>query len=71
MHSARGAGNPGRIFTPKELTHDYDVSENTARKDLDKLVSMKVLFKVQEGKSFLYVGRDDAEANLKKLARVV
>ncbi len=32
---------------------------------------MKVLFKVQEGKRFLYVGRDDAEANLKKLARVV
>ncbi|WP_347341240.1 DeoR family transcriptional regulator [Pseudomonas sp. MONT-RG-20F-R14-05] len=59
------------MFTPKELTHDYDVSENTARKDLDKLVSMKVLFKVQEGKRFLYVGRDDAEANLKKLARVV
>lgn len=60
--------NPGRIFTPKELTHDYDVSENTARKDLEKLVGMKALFKVQEGKSFLYLSRDDAEANLKKMA---
>lgn len=59
--------HPGRTFTPKEITHDYDVSENTARKDLEKLVGMKVLFKVQEGKSFLYLARDDAEANLKKL----
>ncbi|MGY2138561.1 Fic family protein [Pseudomonas reactans] len=61
-------GNPGRAFTPKELTHDYDVTENTARKDLEKLVAMKVLFKVQEGKGFLYLAREDAEANLKKLA---
>lgn len=60
--------HPGRIFTPKELTHDYDISENTARKDLEKLVSMKVLFQVQEGKGFLYVARDDAQANLEKLA---
>ena len=60
--------HPGRIFTPKELTHDYDISENTARNDLEKGVGMKVLFKVQEGKSFLYIARDDAEANLKKLA---
>ena len=61
--------HPGRIFTPKELTHDYDISENTARKDLEKLVGMKLLFKVQEGKGFLYLAREDAEANLKKLQR--
>lgn len=61
--------HPGRVFTPKELTHDYDVSENTARKDLEKLLGMKVLFKVQEGKGFLYLAREDADANLKKLAR--
>lgn len=60
--------HPGRIFTPKELTHDYDISENTARNDLEKGVAMKVLFKVQEGKGFLYIAREDAEANLKKLA---
>lgn len=61
--------HPGRVFTPKELTHDYDISENTARKDLEKLLGMKVLFKVQEGKGFLYLAREDADANLKKLAR--
>jgi Fic family protein len=59
--------HPGRIFTPKELTHDYDVSENTARKDLEKLVEMKVLLKVQEGKSYLYVARNDGQANLAAL----
>ncbi|PQZ88919.1 MULTISPECIES: Fic family protein [Pseudomonas] len=58
--------HPGRIFTPKELTHDYDVSENTARTDLERLVGMKVLMKVQEGKSFLYIARDDGRDNLKK-----
>lgn len=58
--------HPGRIFTPKELTHDYDVSENTARKDLEKLVGMKVLFQVEEGKGYLYVAREDAQANLEK-----
>ncbi|ROM33687.1 hypothetical protein BK648_23165 [Pseudomonas poae] len=60
--------HPGRVFTPRELTHDYDISENTARKDLEKLMGMKVLFKVQEGKAFLYVARDDGQANLKALA---
>nr|WP_262411946.1 Fic family protein [Pseudomonas sp. Wu6] len=59
--------HPGRIYTPRELTHDYDISENTARKDLEKLVGMKLLFKVQEGKSHLYIARDDAQVNLKKL----
>lgn len=40
-------------YLVEEITHDYDVSENTARKDLEKWVGMKVLFKVQEGKGFL------------------
>jgi len=57
--------NPGRIFTPKELTHDYDISENTARKDLEKFVRMKTLAKVQEGKGFIYLSRNDASLNLK------
>ncbi|TFY93814.1 Fic family protein [Pseudomonas nabeulensis] len=60
--------HPGRIFTAKELTHDYDITENTARNDLERLVGMKVVLKVQEGKGFLYIGRDDAEANVRKAA---
>ncbi|NWE02000.1 MULTISPECIES: Fic family protein [Pseudomonas] len=60
--------HPGRIFTPKELTHDYDISENTARNDLERWVGMKVLSKVQEGKGFLYIAREDAQANLITIA---
>lgn len=60
--------HPGRIFTAKELTHDYDITENTARSDLEKLFAMKVLFKAQEGKSFVYIARNDAQTNLKKAA---
>lgn len=57
--------NPGRIFMAKELVHDYGVSENTARKDLELLKELKVLFKTQEGKIFLYVARIDAAENLR------
>jgi Fic family protein len=60
--------NPGRIFTAKELTHDYDISENTARKDLEKLTEMKTLAKVQEGKVYIYLSRSDASDNLKSTA---
>ena len=42
---------PGTVFTAKEVTHAYDVSENTARKDLEKLADMKVFAKVKEGKA--------------------
>jgi Fic family protein len=58
--------NPGRIFISKELLHDYDVSENTARKDLEGLVELKALAKIKEGKSYLYVARSDAADNLKR-----
>lgn len=58
--------NPGRIFISKELIHDYDISENTARKDLEGLVDLKALAKIKEGKSFLYVARSDAAENLRR-----
>ena len=58
--------DPGRIFTAKELTHDYDVSDGTARSDLEKLVKMKALAKIKEGKYYLYVSRNDAVENLRR-----
>jgi len=57
---------PGRVFTARELTHDHDISENTARTDLEKLVEMKALARSKEGKVYLYVARNDAVANLRK-----
>ncbi|MEH3021990.1 MAG: Fic family protein [Pseudomonas oryzihabitans] len=57
--------HPGRIFTVKELTHDYDVSDNTARADLEKLVKLKVLARTREGKHHFYIARSDAAERLK------
>ncbi|WP_205340860.1 Fic family protein [Denitrificimonas caeni] len=57
--------NPGRVFTAKEVKNDFDVSEGTARSDLDGLVRLRVLAKVKEGKTYLYIARRDAEQGLK------
>ncbi|TBW08546.1 Fic family protein [Azotobacter chroococcum subsp. isscasi] len=58
--------NPGRSFSAKEIKHDYDVSEGTARADLEKLASMKVLAKTKDGKCYMYISRSDAAESLKK-----
>lgn len=58
--------NPGRGFSAKEIKHDYDVSEGTARTDLEKLASMKVLARTKDGKTHVYIARSDAAENLRK-----
>lgn len=58
--------NPGRVFTSKEIKNDFDVSENTARTDLEKLYKLKLLGKSREGNTLFYIARDDAVAQLKK-----
>ena len=58
--------NPGRIFVAKEVKNDFDVSEGTARTDLEKLVKLKLLAKVREGKTWCYVARGDAAALIGK-----
>ncbi len=47
--------NPGRIFTVKEITNDYDISLNTARKYLKALSSLKILAPLKEGRSVNYI----------------
>lgn len=59
--------NPGRVFTARELTHDYDVSDGTARADLELLVKLKVLGKTRDGKTHLYIARSDAADAIKKI----
>jgi len=44
--------HPGRIFTPKELTHDYDISENTARNDLEKASPWRCCSRCKRAKAF-------------------
>ncbi|WP_082696315.1 Fic family protein [Pseudomonas oryzihabitans] len=58
--------NPGRVFTAKEVKNEFDVSEGTARADLEKLASLKFMAKTKEGKSYLYVARSDAQSRIAK-----
>ncbi|MDR0279067.1 MAG: Fic family protein [Paucimonas sp.] len=58
--------NPGRLFVAKEVKNDFDVSEGTARADLEKLVKLKLLAKTTEGKTHCYVARGDAAAQIRK-----
>lgn len=57
--------NPGRLFTAKEVKNDFDISENTARTDLEKLYQLKLLGKSREGKTWYYIARDDAMAQIR------
>ncbi len=55
--------NPGRIFTVKEITNDYDISENTARKYLKALAKHKILATFKEGRTTNYI----ALANIREV----
>ncbi|HNX77437.1 MAG TPA: Fic family protein [Candidatus Rifleibacterium sp.] len=54
--------SPGRIFTAKEIRHDFDVSENTARSYLNQLADLKLLLVSKEGRTMQYI----APANLRE-----
>jgi Fic family protein len=59
--------NPGRIFTSKEIMHDYDKTANTARKYLNELVDYNILAIIKSGKTKGYIApsniRDILENN--------
>jgi len=46
---------PGRIFTAIEVSADYDISANTARKNLNLLVSYKILLEGKNGRTVTYI----------------
>lgn len=50
---------PGRIFTAKEISVDYDVSANSARKYLNSLSKEKILISSKIGKSVVYIAHSD------------
>lgn len=59
--------HPGKIFTPKQLSIDFDINENTARSYLNKLVDEDLLMatKSKKGKGILYVAPADLRTRLK------
>lgn len=61
----KGIKEPGRIFTVKEVSSSYSLSENTARTHLNKMVKLKLLLETKEGRTVLYVSPSDLMTRLK------
>ena len=53
----------GRIFIVKEISNDYDISENTARTYLKMLVKNRILIEYKDGRSMGYI----APSNLREV----
>ena len=60
----KAMNNPGRLFTVKEISNHYDISENTARKYLKDLVSYKILGALKEGRTVNYIAMADIKDKL-------
>jgi len=57
--------NPGTVFTASEVATEYDISVNTARTYMNKLVEYKVLSPYKKGKTKAYI----APANLHEIIK--
>lgn len=62
----KGAKEPGRIFTVKEVASSYDVSENTARTHLNVLCNLKLFMNTKDGRKTLYLSPSDLIDRLTK-----
>ena len=58
---------PGREFTTKQIAADFDITENTARSHLNKLVEKNLLVasKSKKGKATLYISPANLKTRLK------
>lgn len=56
---------PGRIFTAREISNSYSISENTARSHLNKLVEMKLFYNSKDGRTVLYIAPSDLVMKIK------
>ncbi len=57
--------HPGRVFNALEISADYDISPNTARKYLNELEEYKLLVRVKQGKLMTYIAPANLQALLK------
>jgi Fic family protein len=55
---------PGRMFTSKEVSIDYDISTNSARKYLNELTTYKILISSKNGKTIVYIAHSDIKVVL-------
>lgn len=61
----RAFKEPGKVFTVKEASSNYDISENTARTYLEKLSALKLLLPTKDGRKTLYISPSDLLVRLK------
>jgi len=61
----KGTKEPGRMFTVKEISSAYDVTDNTARKNLSKLTLLKLLLETKDGRTKIYLAPSDLMKRLK------
>lgn len=63
---------PGRIFTVKEVSNSYAISDNTARKNLNALVTEKLIYSLKDGRSTNYISSNNLIQRLsaKKIKKV-
>ncbi|SMB87535.1 Fic family protein [Pasteurella testudinis DSM 23072] len=55
----------GHIFTAKEISNEYGISENTARKDLNALLNLKLFGSLKAGQTIGYISPNDLIERLK------
>jgi len=58
--------NPGRVFTIKEISNAYEVSDTTSRKYLKLLSKYKLLAPLKEGRTIKYIALADIKDVLEK-----
>ncbi|MCR9599924.1 Fic family protein [Vibrio alginolyticus] len=63
---AKGLETAGRVFSVKEIQSDFDVSHTAARKYLERLVELKLLFKSKDGNENTYIAPADLKQRLTK-----
>lgn len=62
----KGTKEPGRVFTVKEVSSSYEISENTSRSYLNKLVTLNLLLQTRDGRTILYFVPADLKERLNK-----
>lgn len=50
---------PGRIFSIKEVSKSYSITDNTSRSHLNKLVDLKLFFSTKDGRKVIYIAPSD------------
>ena len=62
----KAAKETGTIFTAKEISIEYGISENTARKDLKRLADMDLFGQLKSGNQIGYISPNDLLERLKQ-----